>query len=119
MLQAESPRSELNPSKLAKKIKALGAGLGVKAVAVSDLDLDRAGEHLRAWLNRGYHGTMDYMARHAGKRIQPDELVPGTLRVISVRMDYLPPGARDSWEVLRDTRRAYLSRYALGRDYHK
>jgi len=62
---------------------------------------------------------MDYMAKHGTKRSRPDELVPGTLRVISLRMDYYPPSAKDAWEVMEDGTRAFISRYALGRDYHK
>lgn len=73
---------------------------------------------LLQWLNKGYHGEMDYMAKHGTRRTRPAELVPGTLRVISARMDYLPV-AKDSWRVLEDGDKAFLSRYALGRDYHK
>lgn len=71
-----------------------------------------------AWLNAGFHGEMDYMARHAPLRARPSEFVPGTLSVITVRLDYLPPAA-DAWANLADPLRAYVSRYALGRDYHK
>lgn len=71
------------------------------------------------WLQQGFHGAMDYMAKHGTKRTRPDELVPGTVRVISVRMDYRPPETRDSWEVMELGEQAYISRYALGRDYHK
>jgi epoxyqueuosine reductase len=74
---------------------------------------------LLEWLALGLHGELDYMAKHGLKRSRPAELIPGTLRVISVRMNYLPPAARDSWQVLGDGQRAYISRYALGRDYHK
>ena len=71
------------------------------------------------WLQQGFHGAMDYMAKHGTKRTRPDELVPGTVRVISARMDYRPPEARDSWEVMEQGELAHISRYALGRDYHK
>ena len=71
------------------------------------------------WLDAGYHGEMDYMARHGTRRSRPDDLAPGTVRVISARMDYAPPGIDDAWDVLSDDGRAYVSRYALGRDYHK
>ena len=70
------------------------------------------------WLARGFHGDMDYMARHGAARARPTELVPGTASVISVRLDYRPDAA-DSWKNLADPERAYVSRYALGRDYHK
>jgi len=71
------------------------------------------------WLDNGYHGEMDYMASHGHKRSRPAELLPGTLRVISVRMNYQPPAAKDSWQVMEEGERAFISRYALGRDYHK
>lgn len=71
------------------------------------------------WLVQGRHGAMDYMAKHGLKRARPAELVAGTQRVISVRMDYFPPDVADSWAVLRDGELGYVSRYALGRDYHK
>lgn len=74
---------------------------------------------MQNWLAQGYHGGMDYMANHGTKRSRPDELIPGTLRVISLRMDYYPPAAKDSWEVIQNGERAFISRYALGRDYHK
>ena len=73
---------------------------------------------LQQWLNEGYHGEMDYMAKHGVRRTRPAELVPGTLRVISVRMNYMPV-AKDSWQVIRNGNMAFVSRYALGRDYHK
>lgn len=73
---------------------------------------------LADWLAKGYHGDMDYMARHGSKRSRPDELVPGTRTVITARLDYLPSG-HAAEAILADTTRAYVSRYALGRDYHK
>ncbi len=104
---------------LAARIKEWGKTAGFQAVGISGIDLDDAEARLAAWLARGYHGTMDYMAKHGAKRARPAELVPGTQRVISLRMDYAPPGAADSWAVLQDGERAFISRYALGRDYHK
>lgn len=71
------------------------------------------------WLADGHHGAMDYMAKHGAKRARPAELVPGTLRVISVRMNYYPTHAKNTQAVLNDSQRAFISRYALGRDYHK
>ena len=104
---------------LANQIKQWGAELGFQAVGIADLDLSEAGSRLAEWLAKGWHGEMDYMARHAGLRARPAELVPGTLRVITCRMDYLAdaPGTVD--EELADPSRAYVARYARGRDYHK
>lgn len=104
---------------LAARIKEWGRALGFQAVGISDTDLGGAEMRLLEWLARGHHGEMDYMVKHGIKRSRPAELIPGTLRVISLRMDYYPPNAKDAWEVLRDDSRAYISRYALGRDYHK
>ncbi|HEY6093850.1 MAG TPA: tRNA epoxyqueuosine(34) reductase QueG [Gallionellaceae bacterium] len=104
---------------LAARIKAWGNALGFQAVGISDTDLGEAEARMLQWLAQGYHGAMDYMAKHGTKRSRPAELLPGTQRVISLRMDYYPPAVRDSWEVLRDGERAFISRYALGRDYHK
>lgn len=74
---------------------------------------------LSAWLAMGFHGDMDYMAKHGTKRTRPNELIPGVSRVISVRMNYLPGDAKESWSVIKDSHQAFISRYALGRDYHK
>ncbi len=104
---------------LATRIKEWGRALGFQAVGISDADLHDAEARLQQWLAQGFHGEMDYMAKHGVKRSRPAELIPGTLRVISVRMDYYPPNAKDSWEVMQDGSRAFISRYALGRDYHK
>ncbi len=96
-----------------------GRELGFAAVGIADIDLSTAEARLTAWLAQGFHGEMDYMATHGTKRSRPAELLPGTLRVISVRLDYLPPAARAGLAVLGEPEKAYLSRYALGRDYHK
>ena len=93
--------------------------LGFQHVGVSDLDLGQAEARLSKWLDEGNHGTMDYMQRHGRKRSRPAELVPGTLRIISVRMDYLPQAQDEAIQLLDHDSRAYVSRYALGRDYHK
>lgn len=104
---------------LAVKIKEWGRALGFQAVGISDVHLNDAEERLLQWLAQGFHGEMDYMAKHGVKRCRPAELIPGTVRVISVRMDYYPPNVKDSWKVMEDGTRAFISRYALGRDYHK
>jgi epoxyqueuosine reductase len=104
---------------LRRDIDRWGAELGFQQVAVADCDLSQAEPRLAEWLARGWHGDMDYMARHGSRRCRPAELVPGTLRVIVARIDYTPPVARDSWAVIGDDTRAFISRYATGRDYHK
>ncbi|MBU6403581.1 MAG: tRNA epoxyqueuosine(34) reductase QueG [Proteobacteria bacterium] len=92
--------------------------LGFTALGVSGIELPEDAAHLSDWLAQGQHGGMEYMSRHAALRCNPDALHPGTLRVISVRMDYWPESAHDAWQVLGDGTRAYIARYALGRDYH-
>jgi epoxyqueuosine reductase len=104
---------------LAAHIKTWGQALGFQAIGISDTDLHHAEPEFAAWLANGLHGEMDYMSRHGMKRMRPAELVPGTVRVITARMDYLPPEAMDSEQVLHDPQAAFISRYALGRDYHK
>jgi epoxyqueuosine reductase len=93
--------------------------LGLDAIGVSEIQLDEDERHLQRWLERGWHGEMRYMARHGHKRSRPNELLPGTVRVISARMNYLARHARDPEVVLGEPETAYVSRYALGRDYHK
>lgn len=106
---------------LVAQIRQWGRGLGFAAIGIADIHLPDAENGLRAWLDAGFHGEMDYMAKHGLRRCRPAELVPGTLRVISARMDYWP-AAEDTAHaeaLLADGERAYISRYALGRDYHK
>ena len=79
---------------LAKNIKAWGKALGFQQVGICDVDLKQHESHLQSWLEKGYAGEMNYMAEHGMKRARPAELLPGTMRVISVRMDYLPPDAK-------------------------
>ncbi|WP_447651995.1 tRNA epoxyqueuosine(34) reductase QueG [Pseudomonas abietaniphila] len=105
-------------TELAQSIKEWGRELGFQQVGISGLDLAEHEQHLQRWLEAGYHGEMDYMAAHGSKRSHPDELVPGTLRVVSLRMDYLP-GDTQMAQLLAQPEKAYVSRYALGRDYHK
>ena len=104
---------------LAQQIKHWGAELGFAAVGIADSDLSSVENELQQWLDKGFHGEMDYMAAHGSKRARPAELIPGTQRIISVRLDYFPPAAADPDSVLNDPNAAYIARYALGRDYHK
>jgi epoxyqueuosine reductase len=113
------PDRRLNLNGLAQRIRAWGMELGFQEVGISDTELAAEETKLLDWLAAGFHGEMDYMARHGSKRARPAELVPGTLRVITARLDYFPPDARDADAVLADGGLAYVSRYALGRDYHK
>ncbi|EAW26598.1 tRNA epoxyqueuosine(34) reductase QueG [Pseudoalteromonas marina] len=112
--------SNLTPDypKLAQQIKAWGKELGFSEVGITDIDLSKHEQQLQRWLDAGFHGSMDYMAAHGMKRARPDELIPGTQRVISVKMNYLPPDAGFA-KTLKNKQKAYISRYALGRDYHK
>jgi epoxyqueuosine reductase len=116
---AEQELARTDYPDLARRIKQWGKELGFQQVGIADSELGEAEARLLDWLGKGFHGEMDYMARHGTKRTRPGELVPGTLRVIVARMNYSPPGARDTAEVLKDRSRAFISRYALGRDYHK
>ena len=111
-------RSDYDVASLALSIKAWGRELGFQSVGIADTDLSGAETHLAAWLERGWHGDMDYMARHGARRSRPAELVPGTLRVIACRMNYASQ-LGEGWDELADDRRAYIARYARGRDYHK
>ena len=104
---------------LATTIVEWGRELGFQEVGIADTDLAVDEVRLLNWLGADRHGEMDYMARHGSRRARPAELVPGTLRVISTRMNYWPGEARDADHVLSDTTKAYVARYALGRDYHK
>lgn len=95
------------------------AELGFQKMGVSDINLGEAEQRLQQWLAAKFHGSMEYMDRHGSKRSHPAELVPGTVRVISVRMDYFPEPQDDARQLLDHGSKAYISRYALGRDYHK
>lgn len=112
-------RSALDLSTLSANIKDWGKELGFQQLGVGDTDLSLAEQRLNSWLDAGLQGEMDYMARHGVKRSRPAELEPGTLRVISARMDYLPQSAQELEASLQDPASAFISRYALGRDYHK
>jgi epoxyqueuosine reductase len=114
------PAAALNDSsELVKSIHQWARELGFQQVGIAGIELPEDEARLMAWLEQGRHGAMEYMERHGRRRARPNELVPGTLRVISVRMDYLPTQARDPDSILADPELGYVSRYALGRDYHK
>lgn len=104
---------------LAERIRRWGLELGFQQIGIADLDIREDEERLMRWLALGRHGTMEYMHRHGSMRARPNELVPGTVRVISARMDYRSPDARPAADVLENPELGYVSRYALGRDYHK
>ena len=104
---------------LAANIRDWGQALGFQEIGIADTALDVAERRLVEWLDAGRHGAMDYMARHGATRARPASLVPGTLRVITARMNYRPPAAKPSDDVLADATKAFIARYALGRDYHK
>jgi epoxyqueuosine reductase len=108
----------MDPAALARSVKDWGAELGFQAVGIADADLSAAEPRLLEWLAKGWHGEMEYMARHGALRARPRELRPGTLRVISCRMNYLndQPGELEE-ELIPE--KAYIARYARGRDYHK
>lgn len=103
---------------LATQIEQWAYELGFSGFGVSDTDLSAHEEAFQQWLDNGYHGAMDYMSRHGMMRARPQELLPGTLRVITVRLDYMPPDALIV-STMKEPTNAYVSRYATGRDYHK
>ncbi|MBP6226253.1 MAG: tRNA epoxyqueuosine(34) reductase QueG, partial [Rhizobacter sp.] len=119
----------LDESLLWPRVQAWAGELGFSQIGVADVDLSSAEPGLQAWLDAGFHGSMDYMQRHGLKRARPRELVPGTVRVLTARMDYLPaesdpPGPTGDWQTvewqrLQSPERATVSMYARGRDYHK
>jgi epoxyqueuosine reductase len=104
---------------LVEKIKQWGLELGFQQVGIADTQLNDAENHLHHWLDKGFHGELDYMAKHGLKRSRPALLHPNTQSIISVRMDYLPEHATAMNAALNSPTSAYISRYALGRDYHK
>ena len=117
--ESYAPANDVALTRLASDIKTWGRQLGFQQIGIADIDLSAAETHLLNWLNAGRHGEMTYMAAHGLCRSRPAELRPGTIRVISARMDYLPPDAAAIETVLLDRQRGFISRYALGRDYHK
>jgi len=110
---------DLDYPALARDIKRWAQELGFQQAGITTTELGAAEAHLLRWLGAGHHGEMAYMERHGTRRSRPADLVPGTLRIISARMDYWPPQGRAAADVLQDPALAYVSRYALGRDYHK
>ena len=108
---------DLNTAKLELATLARAAGFSQLGIASVEIAADE--QHLLRWLDAGFHGEMEYMRRHGVLRSRPADLVPGTVRVISARMDYWPESPHDPWEVLSEGTLGYVSRYALGRDYHK
>ncbi len=105
--------------KICQRIKQWGLALGFQQIGISNTDLQEAEQHLSRWIADGFHGEMDYMHKHGLKRTRPALLLPGTKSVISVRMEYLPEAKNEMVAVLENPIGAYISRYALGRDYHK
>ena len=108
-----------DPSLLAQRVRALAHEFGFQRCGIAGIELGEDEQHLRDWLSQGLYGSMDWMAQHGDKRSRPQELIPGTLRVISVGLDYGRNDSDDAWNTLQDGTRAYVARYALGRDYHK
>ena len=104
---------------LVHDIKEWGREEGFASVSIAALDMADAAPGLQAWLDAGMHGDMSYMQRHAHLRVDPSRLVPGAVRAVCARLDYLAPDSRDATSVLDDRSIAYVARYALGRDYHK
>ncbi len=114
----ETPKN-IDYDQLLQKIETWSEELGFQQLGVSDIDLSEHDKHLNDWIEAGFHGEMDYMHKHGSKRSHPDELVENTCRVISVRMDYMPPDCELSDAILAIPTKGFISRYALGRDYHK
>lgn len=103
---------------LVEQIKQWGQDLGFQQIGITDTDLSQYETRFLNWLAKGFHGSMTYMESHGSKRSRPGELLPQTIRIISARIDYLPPNS-GIINVLRDPNKGYISRYALGRDYHQ
>ncbi len=114
-----APPDHRRLARLKSEIQAWGAELGFQQIGVADIELGEHEAHLERWLERGFHGEMAYMQRHGKRRSRPAELVPGTVRVIAARMDYLSTEAEPAERLLEQPGAALISRYALGRDYHK
>ncbi len=111
--------TSVDPHSLAGRIRELARELGFQRCGITGIELGADEAHLRDWLAQGLYGSMQWMARHGEKRSRPDELIPGTIRVLSVGLDYGRDDLDESWATLASGERAYVARYALGRDYHK
>ncbi len=118
-MSSPSTRTEPDYAALARRVRELARGFGFQRCGITGIELGEDEAYLRDWLANGLYGSMEWMARHGEKRSRPDDLVPGTLRVISVGLDYGRRDDEEAWETLADGERAYVARYALGRDYHK
>jgi epoxyqueuosine reductase len=104
---------------LMERIECWATDLGFSQVGVSDIDLSEAESHLQQWLKKGFHASMDFMHKHGSKRTHPQELVADTIRIISLRMDYFNKSVIPYEDVLKNANKAAISRYAMGKDYHK
>src|SRR5580692_7033875 len=113
------PPAPVDSAELLDDIRRWGAELGFARVGAANIDLGEDEAHFRDWLRAGFGGEMQYMSRHGSKRTRPAELIPGTVTCLSARMDYWPADAADATEMLGRPSVGYVSRYALGRDYHK
>ncbi len=109
---------EVDLAQIARQIKNWANELGFQQAAITDIHLHEEGARLQAWLEKNYHGQMQWLAQNHDKRTHPEQLLPGTVRVICVRMNYLPADTQ-LIRILKSPEKAYISRYALGRDYHK
>ena len=108
---------DLHAAKL--ELATLAGTFGFSKLGIASIEIPADEQHLLHWLDAGFHGEMEYMRRHGVLRSRPSDLIPGTVRVISARMDYWPETPHDPWDVLGEGTLGYVSRYALGRDYHK
>ena len=104
---------------LVDDIRRWGGELGFQQIGITGVELEKSESRLQSWLQQGFHGQMHYMDQHGTKRSHPDHLIPGTISMISARMDYLPGSQEQAISLLDHPEKAYISRYALGRDYHK
>lgn len=107
------------PPNLLADMKVWAQDEGFQQIGVSDIDLSQAEQRLLDWLDKGFHGEMSFMHKHGTKRTRPETLIPGTIRVITARMDYWPDFTAEPWQVINNSQLGFVSRYALGRDYHK
>ncbi|MFW5426899.1 MAG: tRNA epoxyqueuosine(34) reductase QueG [Methylophagaceae bacterium] len=109
----------LSKNELLASMRCWAENYGFQQLGVSDIDLSKAEKNLTQWLAKGFHGEMAYMTHHGTKRTRPEELISGTVSVITVRMDYWPEPSVEPWSVIENDQLGFVSRYALGRDYHK